>query len=73
MFNIGSKITLRSLPGVFSVVSFERVSKVKYKCQIYSLCLLRFKGVNFICQTKSHRLKDRHDKKLDAPNSIQGL
>ena len=41
---------------VFSVVSFERGSKVKYKCQIYSLCLLRFKGVNFICQTKSHRL-----------------
>ena len=26
-------------------MSFERVSKVKYKCHIYSLCLLRVKGM----------------------------
>ena len=26
-------------------MSFERVSKVKYKCHIYSLCILRFKNM----------------------------
>ena len=53
----------------FSVVSFERVSKV-YKCQIYSLCHLRFKG---FLSNKSHRLTDRHDKYKMLPNSIQGV